>query len=333
MADIAHVLKQGRLAVERGGVAPESVPMFSKAAPMPKALSDTAQRLAGRTGNLLVDDAVHAAKKLGYSMLSLHDLVAEFKTKLPAVQDWYTGVQASVATRNKLEALAETIAADAEKLPGLGKQRVSKFLALSTTTQKWGYDPKIAGKTTVVDPATEAEFKKLLLPERKIVQDVFQHGENMRVAQAALLKKLGVSGLFKGITPLDGPYAPLKRFGNYVALLKSQKMLDLMDTGTEAQIDTLKQDPKHYRVSYFDTMGQAKAFARENDAANGGAFVYTDNFEKSVRLDEQRPLNAEVLQKVLAAVGVKEGLPPEAKAAVTARPASGARWRCRPPPS
>lgn len=291
---------------------------FSKAAkPMPKPLSDTAQRLAGRTGNLLVSEAMNGAKKLGYSMLSLHDLVAEFKTKLPAAQEWYNGVQASVATRNKLEALAETIAADAEKLPGTGKQKVSAFLASSTTTQKWGYDPKIAGKTVTVDPATEAEFKKLNQQERKVVQDVFQHGENMRVAQADLLKKLGVGAMFKGVGQLDGPYAPLKRFGNYVALLKSQKMLDLMETGTAAEVDKLKQDPKHYRVSYFDTHGQAKAFARENDAANGGTFAFTDNFEKSVRVDEQRPLNAEVLQKVLAAVGIKEGLPAEAKEAVT----------------
>ena len=304
---------------EKSGWGEEADTAFSKAAKsMPKAMSDTAQRLAGRTGNLLVSEAVHAAKKLGYSMLSLHDLVAEFKTKLPAVQEWYNGVQASVATRNKLEALAETIAAEAEKLPGVGKQRVSEFLALSTTTQKWGYDPKIAGKTTAVDPATEAEFKKLNQQERKIVQDVFQHGENMRVAQADLLKKLGASELFKGITPLDGPYAPLKRFGNYVALLKSQKMLDLMDTGTAAQIDALKQDPKHYRVSYFDTHGQALAFARENDAANGGTFASTANFEKSTRVDEQTTLKPEVLQKVLATIGAdKNGIPAGAKAAVT----------------
>lgn len=291
--------------------------------PVTRAAIKYAERVAGKSGGLVVTDTAHAVKKLAYSLGSLHDLVREFKERLPSAGKWYEAVQGAIATRKQLEGDAEKIASAADKLKN-GTQAVNEFISASTFEQKWGYDPKLPGRQVVVDQKMAAAFDRLTREEQQVVRDVFAHGEKMSDEKFKILKELGFDKGFIGRGKLDGPYAPLKRFGNYVGMLKSKELQNVEaerdrvhkagqpTTKLDERIKELKADPSQYVVSYFDTMGQARAFATEN----AKDWHLTDAFEKSQRIGEGRVLPEDVLNKVLAATRANDDLPTEARTAM-----------------
>lgn len=287
---------------------------------------DTARRVGGSTGAMLYEDATHQATKAVRSLAFLHDLVAEYKDKLRSpeavksgapspVQEWYKSLQATVSARMEMEEPAERIAAEALKLKD-GAEKVNTLVAKATTQQKWPYDPKIAGKQVTPDPVLAREFGALSKEEQKVVRDIFDHGEHMRQYEQDLMTRLDLGGILTAYTKLDGPYAPLKRFGNYIAILKSQELRDAEQNDDKKKVEELKKDPKHYTVSFFDTKGLAMEFANINDKANGGAYDFSTYGEKDVRVGEEMPTDHAVIQRVLAAI--KGGdLDPKAKEAAT----------------
>jgi hypothetical protein len=198
---------------------------FSQTRPMAPSVKATATRLGGSTGAMLYEDAAHQATKAVRSLAFLHDLVDEYKDRMPSVREWYRSMQATVSARMEMEEPAERIAAEALKLKD-GAGKVNALVAKATTQQKWPYDPKIAGRPVTPDPVLAQEFKALTKDEQKVVQDIFAHGEHMRQYEQDLMTRLDLGGILTAYTKLDGPYAPLKRFGNYIAILKSQELRD-----------------------------------------------------------------------------------------------------------
>lgn len=280
-----------------------------------QSLKATARRVGGSTGAMLYEDAAHQATKAVRSLAFLHDLVDEYKDKMPSVKEWYRSMQATVSARMEMEEPAERIAAEALKLKD-GAEKVNTLVAKATTQQKWPYDPKIAGKQVTPDPVLAREFGALSKEEQKVVRDIFDHGEHMRQYEQDLMTRLDLGGILTAYTKLDGPYAPLKRFGNYIAILKSQELRDAEQNDDKKKVEELKKDPKHYTVSFFDTKGLAMEFANINDKANGGAYDFSTYGEKDVRVGEEMPTDHAVIQRVLAAI--KGGdLDPKAKEAAT----------------
>ena len=278
-------------------------------------LRDTARRVGGSTGAMLYEDAAHQATKAVRSLAFLHDLVDEYKDKMPSVKEWYRSMQATVSARMEMEEPAERVAAEALKLKD-GAGKVNALVAKATTQQKWPYDPKIAGRPVTPDPVLAQEFKALTKDEQKVVQDIFAHGEHMRQYEQDLMTRLDLGGILTAYTKLDGPYAPLKRFGNYITILKSQELRDAEQNDDKKKVEELKKDPKHYTVSFFDTKGLAMEFANINDKANGGAYDFSTYGEKDVRVGEEMPTDHTVIQRVLGAI--KGGdLDPKAKEAAT----------------
>ena len=275
-----------------------------------------ARQVGGTTGEMIYDDTTHALKKAFRGLVFLHDLVDEYKDRLPAIKDWYAAVQNSLSTRKQLEGDAEQIATDANQLKN-GTEAVNAFISASTYEQKWGYDPQIAGMKVVVDPAMRAKFVRLSAEEQKVVKDVFAHGRTMNAAKLAILKGLGISQEFTSTGVLEGPYAPLKRFGNYLAVLKSKELRAAETADDKKLIEKLKASPEHYIVSAFDSMSQAKQFAQANDVTGGGKFQMTDAFEKSARVNEDQVMPPAILAKVLAAVKVDGNMPNTARDAMT----------------
>lgn len=282
----------------------------------PRQAQEVGRRLAGDTGARAVNDASHFVKKLANSLRFLHDIVEDAAKQIPAAKKWYAAVQESLATRNNLQQDAERIAAMADKLPD-GTGAVNDFISRSTYEQKWGYDPKYPGKTVTIDPEMQRAYLKLSAQERAVVQAVFKHGMDMVAKKDAIIKALGISDAFTPSTRLDGPYAPLKRFGNYLGILKSAQLRAAEDADDKELVAKLKADPAHYMVSSFDTIGQAKQFAYSNDAANGGKWAFADAFEKPVRAEEGRMMPHAALQKVLSALKVDANVPANARDAVT----------------
>lgn len=269
------------------------------------------RKVAGRSGVQLKTNLQHQAKKLVRSMAFLHDLVDEYKGAMPAVADWYNAIQSTMARKRQLEADAELIAADALKLKN-GTDKVNAFIADATTSQKWWKDVERQkdGNTVKVeaDPELKERFRQLEPEERKIVEAVFAHGDKMLEIKYKLLKDLGLDGVMLGTGKLTGPYAPLKRFGNYVTVLKSQALVDAEMAEDAAKAEELKKDPANYVMSFFDTLGQARMFAEDHS----GKYAFTDYGEKQVRLGEDLPTHNATLKRILDTIKV-QNLPDEAR--------------------
>lgn len=269
------------------------------------------RKVAGRSGVQLKTNLQHQAKKLVRSMAFLHDLVDEYKGAMPAVADWYNAIQSTMARKRQLEADAELIAADALKLKN-GTDKVNAFIADATTSQKWWKDVERQkdGNTVKVeaDPELKNRFRQLEPEERKIVEAVFAHGDKMLEIKYQLLKDLGLDGVTLGTGKLTGPYAPLKRFGNYVTVLKSQALVDAEMAENAVKAEELKKDPANYVVSFFDTLGQARMFAEDHS----GKYAFTDYGEKQVRLGEDLPTHNATLKRILDTIKV-QNLPDEAR--------------------
>lgn len=273
-----------------------------------KQVAEAATRIMGRSGAIAIDSGAHTVKKLAASLQSLHDLVDEVtatslpngkarpipegKVILPSARTWYTSLMETQATRKRLEADAEKIAVDVGKLKT--PDNVNQFVSMSTFEQKWGYGPK-------ADPGMAVLFGKLLPAEQSVVKAIFAHGEKMLEARRKVLDSLGIKGVFTTGAGSTGPYAPLRRFGNFVGVLKSSALVAAENANTkagDAEAERLKGDPKHFVVTYFDSMGLAQQFAKDN----ASRYAQTSAFEKSVRVGEERPMNVELLQRVLSAV-------------------------------
>lgn len=141
----------------------------------------------------------------------------------------------------------------------------------------------------------------------------------MREIKKAVAKQAGVEGKFFTDAALKGPYAPLKRFGRWVTVLKSEEMYQA-ELAKDAEgatkedrkrYDELSQDPDHYVVSFFDTKPAGEAFEK----ANAGKFRYTTTSKKLSSPDEGRISNPAAFEKVLGALnaGTESSLDATAK--------------------
>lgn len=284
------------------------------------AATERIQEVAGPTAARLSTDASTIIGRAAKWFMSLHDLIGKYGNMLPSANDWYKSVRATIATRTQLEGDAESIAARAGKLKPKVLEALNKFVADSTFEQKWGFDAtfdKIDGtkRSVTADPEMARRFNDLPEDARQIAKDMFLHAEAVKLTKFKLLKELGLSGLFDTQGSLQGPYAPLKRFGNYVAVLKSKELLAAEYAGDKKRVEELKRDYKHYVVSYFDTKGLAKEFAQKEQAKSGWA--YAQPFPKAQHIKETSETSQATLQKVLAAMKVeKDKLPPGAYAMI-----------------
>ena len=260
-----------------------------------------------------IESAVKTAQK---SVTFLHDLISKNRKDMPAIGKWYDAILKAEAIRNEIRMGFEDIAVRARDLKPDRLELINDFLGKSTFFQKWGYDPKeyhsevfAAKKDVKLDPIMKNAFGRLTEEEKALVADVFAHGEKMRQRKVAIAKKLGVSGKFFTGAALEGPYAPLKRFGNWVTELKSKELvaaetaLDQADNKENRKaVEDLKSNPDHYIISFFDTAGSAKQFKEANESR----FAFASSSPKEPGIEEGRISNPQVYEKVLSALKVGE---------------------------
>lgn len=272
------------------------------------------------------DTTVDIAKGGAKSVAFLHDLVRKHGDKMPAIKRWYEGMLKAEAIRNEIRMGFEDIAVRARDLKLDRLALVNDFLGKSTFFQQWGYDPKdyhpdlFAKKEVKVNDIMEKAFGRLTKDEKQLVADVFAHGEKMRQRKVEIAKKLGVEGKFFTDAALDGPYAPLKRFGRHVAELKSaelvaaEKRLETSDTKENKKtVNELKSKPEHYIIRFFDTSGSAQQFVD----ANASKYAESAATEKAPDVEIDRVTNPEVYEKIIARLNAG----PEAKIASEAKTA------------
>ena len=237
----------------------------------------------------------------------------------------YDAVLAYEKSVNEFMLNLEPIRKQAKELTQDRLNVVNDFIGKSTFYQKWGYDPKFVGKTVKVDTVLESAFGRLTEDEQNLVKSIFKHGEDVRVEMAKIAKDLGISKDFMYNSKLDGPYAPLKRFGGFVAELKSQALLDAekalsanpQDTKLKQAVEDLKSQKDNYVLKFMGSMGAAKKFARANEDAYASAVAS----EKAPTLNQGQRVDPQILTKVMAAIGAdsKAGLDPATQKAVQGR--------------
>jgi hypothetical protein len=250
----------------------------------------------------------------------LSQTVERAKKLVPGIGEFHKHLLASEKTRNTIRQKVEDLAVHARDLDPKRLDVVNALISKATLEQKWPYDPEIEGRAVTVDPELEEEFKALKgRVERDIVRGVFAHGEEMRVRKAEIVRKANKDSKgkldlsFFGTAEMQGPYAPLKRFGSYVAELKSAELLAaekaLNDKGgntgdNRKAVSTLKGQAHHYVISFFDTKGEAKDFNRKL----GHKFPQgsKEAFPKMELEEEGRHPNHRVLTEVIGRLKVSE---------------------------
>lgn len=167
-----------------------------------------------------------------------------------------------------------------QKLKQEEQAKVQEFLKDSTFEQRWGYQPEWR-KDVKVDAAAKAQYEALSPEAQKVADAVFRHGHEMHKEKqqalediiqthytemvsraegeevAALWKKMESELKAANRTLMEGPYAPLKRFGPQVVVVKSKALLEAKDTDGKKYREML-DDPNHYRREDYETIYAAE---------------------------------------------------------------------------
>ena len=263
------------------------------------------------------DTAKFLAKNLKESTKNLNQLVRDYKDVMPSLEVFYTKLLALDKARNELLLRVEGVAVAAREMSDERLAVVNKFIADSTFYKKWGYDPEIDGLNVKVDPVMESRFNQLSEGEQEVVKTIFSHGEEMRAIKRKLAKQIGAPNLFPQRT-MDGPYAPLKRYGDYVVVLESDALIQAQKNAANRpnskiardKVEELKANPDHYVVKFFDTMGAAQQFHR----ANKDKFPNSrEAQERNKSRDLELISNSQTFNTILGRIAAVDGVSPAAK--------------------
>ena len=241
---------------------------------------------------------------------NLDRVIRDNEEALPSARVWMDTMLDAEATRNEVLGMVEGVVNQTRQFKMDRREAINDVVGASTFFQKWGYDPqwtdaKGAKIKVKVDPTMKRKFDRLTAEEQQTVRDLFSHGRTLQIMMQDIAKALGVSQFFKLDSKLEGPYAPLKRFGDYVAQLKSQALLDaeaaLKNDSSDAnrkKVEDLKSSGDHYVISFFDSQGAADTFKD----ANRDKFAEATASQKTVGFDEARTGGAQAYEKILGAV-------------------------------
>jgi len=229
-----------------------------------------------------------------------HDLIDRaVKLDLPAAKEFGELYRKRATMMNGLNGRVDEVArlygALPEKERGTGEGSANMLLKDSTMSDKWAFEPSWLPKgTATVDPQMKARFDALSPESQTYIKAVFEHGhktlankkriilnattteydaliESAKTAnnagdvtrlerdKAASITKF--DSLFK--TMGNSPYAPLKRFGDWVVVAESKALKAARAAEDKKLISQLEQDDKHYYVDFFESNREALNVARK----------------------------------------------------------------------
>jgi hypothetical protein len=176
---------------------------------------------------------------------------------------------------------------------GTGEKSANRFLYDSTRENKWGFTPTWRGadaSKAKVDPAMAARYNALPKEAQAWVSAVLEHGDKMlKLKKDTLIastnseydaliadaKQRGETNKVKRLeadkasslkqfqrlfsTSEFNPYAPMRRFGDFVVIGKSKAYLD----ATPAERTKMESDPDQYHVSFAESRASALELQRQ----------------------------------------------------------------------
>lgn len=303
----AGAVQGGQSGQVQGGVQPQTITGRQLRANKEKVLkSPTAKAVSAVASKLLntvvfTEDLFNRAVKSGISAAKKMDTLYRERTNL----------------EGQIERDVERVAALYNNIPvkerGTGDASANKFVYDMTREKKWGFEPTWRTGTSEkvkIDDAMSKRWDALSQESRDWIGAVFAHGDEMLKLKKqtlmdatnseydALIKEAQAKGDATKVAKLQAdkkaqlaqfarlfavsefnPYAPMKRFGNYVVIAKSQKYLD----ATPAEQAKLESDPDHYHVSFAESTASALELQRELEG--------TKSFAEVVAREKEDPSN------------------------------------------
>lgn len=258
------------------------------------------------------------SSKLLNSVVFTEDLFKRaVKSGIKAAKKMDTIYRERTNLEGQIERDVERVASLYNKIPvkerGTSDTSANKFVYDMTREKKWGFEPTWRTGTSdkvKIDPAMSKRFDALSQPSQDWIEAVFAHGDAMLKLKKqtlmdatnseydALIKDAQAKGDTAKVAKFQAdkkaqlaqfarlfavsefnPYAPMKRFGNYVVIAKSQKYLD----ATPAEQAKLESDPDQYHVSFAESTASALELQRELEG--------TKSFAEVVAREKEDPSN------------------------------------------
>ena len=267
--------------------------------PMAKAVSAITSKLLNTV--VFTEDLFNRAIKSGIATAKKMDSIYRERTNL----------------EGQIERDVERVAALYNQIPvrerGTGDASANKFVYDMTREKKWGFEPTWRTGTSEkvkIDDKLSKRWDGLSQESQDWIGAVFAHGDAMLKLKKqtlmdatnseydGLIKDAQAKGDTTKAAKLEAdkqsqlkqfarlfavsefnPYAPMKRFGNYVVIAKSQKYLD----ATPAEQTKLESDPDHYHVSFAESTASALELQRELEG--------TKSFSEVVAREKEDPSN------------------------------------------
>ena len=221
-----------------------------------------------------------------------YDFINRYKDKLPTLQKAQDVIDKSNMLARSLKKMVDDIVVRRRGMKNDRVAMINRMIELGTSRQVWPADLdhlKDKNDTTEYKAVKvnkifkELMDKKLNAKEQALVMDVFRHGEKTMMMKREIVKLLGLPADVFGITSLEGPYAPLRRTGKHIVVLKSQKLKDAEDElkredlpswqrkQTTANITKLKDSSDNFIYRHFLNAGAAKGFRNQQNATGNWA--------------------------------------------------------------
>jgi len=240
-------------------------------------------------GLSFTSDLVQSAKELGLD--SAERLEAASRRKATRV--------------NELQLEVDEVVTRLGTLPQAVRTQTERLIYRMTVEGKWGFEPDWRDDA-VIDPGMAAAFRRLPQEGREALVEAFRYSDRIYRAKIAQLQRV-VAGEYDALAAqttdpaelrriereravklresgeligqLQGPYAPLRRYGNYVVVAKS-------DAFRQAQANNestrgMEADSNHYVVEFVQNQRQAEARAKELEAQFGREGVWAGQKEEA----------------------------------------------------
>lgn len=259
--------------------------------------------------------------KHSLNFLFTRDLVNLVKDKLPAISEWYSRNLARAELSRKYMDEVVAFGQRTAKFDDATYKRVNQFMERAVLEGVWGYVPddvakKLSKEELAKNTAFKAELSTLPKEAREFFREALRHGQEMRKdirryvlenarrnfdrlianatpERAEQLKKeleLQETRINEALADSVKPYFPLRRFGDYVVVMRSRDYVQAMQQFTKMREALRKKD--NPTAAEKEALGDAKAKLRSMQS-NGVDYIVEFAEDRSAALKRRDELRQE----------------------------------------